>query len=704
MATITNFAGEIIIEPGAYSEITGTGTPDAAIDTFGNVILIDTGIGAGFGSGAGVNGQNTTGLSSLKDFFTPLEMKNALKGGVLWDLVDYLWSPSTSGNGPQKVSFIKAATTTGAQYVLPLQVDSSHTVINSITIRAKNEGTFGNGVLTGQVLTRGYGVKIKAGVVNPNKFILEFFEGQFKGLDPNGVAYDLTEAELQAVGANTIVCQTGEFSGFNELINILNTDKTIQKYFTVVTTVGNDFQLFPTILIQLPGINLFSGGTTVYNSTDVDDVLDAIADVDNDMFLALDYDLDQSPVASSTVVTPPVLTKVSTPSTGGYFGTGSYYWVMTSFNDKGETLPSNEITTTFASGSTNMINFSAAIGTGTTGGIRLYRGTTTGVYTSYFELEASHIPSNGTLLISDMAYPDIPWYIYTGLPGFVVAGSIAIPTTNTATVIVPGSTANGNNKGALAVANAKILNYITQTSTYTEKTLYIGGNSNDFDAVLYGSLQLAQSYNSPEVVIVHSGIEIPTDANNSDLFETKPSLYSAALVCGRIAGLQPQVPGTWKDVRISGVTSPLTKSDRERALKGGVLHFKQIGTSWVINQSINTMQINTDIVDTSGNSPEISVMRIKHQINKELKQSAGPLFVGGNQFTTSDAEVTAFTENFLQQRTVIPGKQDNLIMGYKNIAVSQNNGRKLITYCFLVNEPDNQLLFTGTMFDSRVTF
>src|ERR1700746_1436293 len=211
MSTVTNFNGEQIIEPGAYSEIIGAGTPTAAVDTFGNVILIDTGIGSGFGSGAGVNGEATQGLSSLQDFFTPQQMKAAVKGGILWDLVDYLWSPATTGNGPQKVSLISASTTVGATYVLPLQLDSSSAVINSITLKAKNEGVFGNGVMVGQVLTRGYGVKIKSGVVNPNKFILEFFEGQFKGLDGNGVAYDITEAQLSTLGANTMVCQTSEF-------------------------------------------------------------------------------------------------------------------------------------------------------------------------------------------------------------------------------------------------------------------------------------------------------------------------------------------------------------------------------------------------------------------------------------------------------------------------------------------------------------
>jgi len=682
MANITQFGNKQEVEPGAYSQINGGGTPASSIDTYGVVLLIDTGIGAGFVSGAGVNGTLKSGINTLKDFYTPLEMKDYFGGGILYDLVDYLWAPSNNGNGPQKVSFIQAATTTPASIVLPLDTDSS-IVVNSITFQALNEGVYGNGVYNAPVLTSGYGIKIISGILNPNAFILEIFKGQFKGLDPNGNAYGLTISQLVGLGQNTAVYTSQEFTGFNQLIAMLNADRKFTKQFKIASTLGTDFTFDSTLLTELPGINLFAGGTTVYNATDVDSVLTSIIDTDNDMFLCLDSDLDQTPQVTN-YLTIPVLSAGSPISSGGgnaFSGGGTFFWVLTALNANGETTVSNELTATIATNGS--ITFTWPAIANETNGYRLYRGTATVVENHYQTI------AHGVLTFTDIG---------------AVGTSAALPGANTATYFTEGSSTTGNNKGALSTANEKILNYVLNMSTYTEKTLYIGGNSNDFDLAVVGSLQIAQSYNSPEVVVVDSGIEMPANSTNNSLFFTKPSLYNAAMVCGRIAGLQPQVSGTWKDIRVSGVTNPLSQPDRVRALEGGVLHLKLVGTSWVINQSINTQQVNTNIVDTSGNSPEISVMRIKHQLNKELVQNAGPLFVGGNLFTSSDADVEAFTESFLQKRTVIPGKTDGYIMAFKNIAVGQSNGVKSISYCFQVNEPVNQALFTGTMYDSTVVF
>lgn len=686
MSTVTQFGNEIETEPGAYSQINGAGTPSSAIDTYGVVLLIDTGIGAGFTGGGSVNGQLTNGAAALQDFYSPLDMKRFFKGGILFDLVDYLWSPSNNGAGPQKVSFIKAATTTCASIVLPLKITGGSTVINSITLQALNEGTFGNGVYNAPVLTGGYGVKIKSGILNPAAFIIEFYEGQYQGLDSNNVPYGLTLAQLIANGQNNAIYTSAEFTGFLQLIALLNADNKFNKLFKISSTLGTDFTFDSTILVSLPGINLFSGGTCVYNATDVDATLTAIIDTDNDAFLCLDYDIDQTPQITS-FVSAPVLTAgapIGSGGSGAFSAGGTFFWVLTALNAAGETVKSNEVTATI--GTNGSITFTWPAVAFETAGYRLYRGTVTNTENTYFSI------AHGTLTFTD-----------TGAAGT----SRALPTINTASYLAAGSQTPGYNKGALATANVKILNYVLNQSKYTEKMLYIGGNSLTFDAGNggFGTLQIAQYYNSPLAITVDSGIKMPSNANDTSLFFTKPSLYTAAMACGRINGLRPMVPGTYKDVRISGLTNPLSEPDRVRALTGGVLHFKKVGTSWVINQSINSMQPpNGDIVDTAGNSSEISVMRVKHQLNKELVINATPLFTGQNLYSASDADVLAFTLSFLQDRTVIPNKLDNYIMAYKNVVVGQSNGKKSISYCFQVNEPVNQTLFTGTMYDSRVTF
>ena len=77
---------------------------------------------------------------------------------------------------------------------------------------------------------------------------------------------------------------------------------------------------------------------------------------------------------------PPALVKGATAGTGGTFGAGSAYWVLTATDADGETLKSNEITSVMTATSTQALTWAAV--TGATG-YKLYRGiTVSGTYTT----------------------------------------------------------------------------------------------------------------------------------------------------------------------------------------------------------------------------------------------------------------------------------------------------------------------------------
>ena len=68
MATTFNFNGQTIIIPGSYSTIkSGMKNPPIEL-SFGNILVIDTGSGAGYGGGAGVAGQYSQGKDSIYEF------------------------------------------------------------------------------------------------------------------------------------------------------------------------------------------------------------------------------------------------------------------------------------------------------------------------------------------------------------------------------------------------------------------------------------------------------------------------------------------------------------------------------------------------------------------------------------------------------------------------------------------------------------
>jgi len=215
MPNIVNFNNRQIVEPGVYSRIVGGGVNQTTIDTYGSVLLIDTGSGAGFGGGSGINGEISSGEASVYQVKNVIDAQKFIGGGILWDLMNYLWNPTTNGNGPQNLYIIRASTTTGANKSLTLAP-------GNISIKAKNEGLRGNGsVLTtgsSTYLTKGYAMRVSAGTINPNALVVTFYEGQYRGKDSNGNEYDLSEVQVR----NSIVCQSIEFTTSNQFINWAN--------------------------------------------------------------------------------------------------------------------------------------------------------------------------------------------------------------------------------------------------------------------------------------------------------------------------------------------------------------------------------------------------------------------------------------------------------------------------------------------------
>lgn len=562
MPNIVNFNNRQIIEPGAYSQIKSGIPVPAVLGTYGNVMIIDTGVGKDYGWGSGINGEILNGARAVYAFESAEDMKRGVKGGSIYDLADYLWSPTKNGNGPRKVYYARAATTTPAQMSFTLGD-------TELVISAKSEGTVGNGVVQSNkgipTLVQGYGVRLKSGIVDSTAFILEFYEGQYRGVDESGRDYDVPKKDL----SNHILCRSSEFKTTNELMYWMYNDFTFNHYFSNEADAYTDTVLLPAILLTYSGIQIFTGGTCEYKSTDIDDLLANIEDLDNSLFICLD------------------------------------------------------------SGKT--------------------------------------------------PFPELS----------------------------PAEKLAGANKGALATENSKILSYCINNSTFTDKVLFIGGGDidNDFNRTSSndGSLQIASYYNSPQVVVVHSGIKVPSSVSGQGVsFKYLPSLYHAAVVCGRTSGLEPQVPVTYKDLRISGLQHELKKSERELALVSGVLHSRyhsQLG--WIVNQGINTLQNNSNLITSEGKSPEIQIMRIIHQINKELIINATARFVGGNLNTASAGEVKAFVEGYLTTRTA-SRLSDNLIISFKTVTVKLIQDSWDVSYCFVPNSAVNRVFFTGFILDPKI--
>lgn len=537
MPSKVQFGNKSVLEPGAYTRVIGGVTEAPESSSLGTVIIIDTGLGATWGGGAGINGALTQGLGSVYEFDSLRDFQKWMRGGILWDVAQYIFKPVIAQRGAQKLLFVSAKTTT--------QATLSKTLTNgTISVKTVAEGTGANGTITSTHLDTGFAAKLVAGTADTAKFVWQGWVGTFRGVDNDNVPLnDIAVAST----VPELVIQSPEVANITELADWMANDFAFQQWFrlntfTATTGLGNlvsgDLTTY--------SLSAFTGATETYNSTDLDDVLETIGEVDYTFILCDKY------------------------------------------------------------------------------------GVADGIDTE----------------------------------------------------------------------NTKIFTHITTEAVY-EKFMIVGGgkDATEFDQSADSSMAMARYYNSAKVFVPHGDIK---KVRSGGGFRTYPTIYLAAQIAGRLAGLEPQVPATWKPISVDGVVHELTLKQREKALIGGVMHLKKVQGQWVINQEINTMQKNNQMIYPDGTSPEGSIMRIASLLNKELKLNAERQFVGQNVAQASPADVKTFVESYLILRTA-KTNSDNLILNFVNVSVTYSNGDYTISYGFTPNGPVNRLFITGIMLNINVS-
>lgn len=279
MARKININGTLIARPGAFS-IIKSGVKNASPGlSFGNICIIDTGFGAGYGGGSGINGHYTQALDSVYSLSTIQDYQNFVKGGELWNFGFPLFRPYQQVNGVSKIYYIRACTTTAGSLALTL-------ANAAITFKVKDEGVIGNGIIVSGNLTKGHAVQLTAGVVNTAKFIFTFYLGSYKGFDSvNGIDYEVTPAASKP----NVTVTSPEVATITELVNWAATSNDFTSLYEISSTTTPGGAIVTADLTTYAGYQPFTGGTEVYNSSDLDSALAAITDLDNNFFLALDF-------------------------------------------------------------------------------------------------------------------------------------------------------------------------------------------------------------------------------------------------------------------------------------------------------------------------------------------------------------------------------------------------------------------------------
>lgn len=293
MATTFNFNGQTVIIPGSYSTIkSGMKNPPIEL-SFGNILIIDRGSGAGYGGGAGVAGQYSQGKDSIYEFDNIADFRDFAKGGLWWLLAQPLFRPDGLGtNGVSKISYIKAAQTVAAQmsfHFADADLSVSRSTFSEFLIAVTDEGLIGNGELSSGNLTKGFAAKLSAGTIDTSSFVLTFYRGTYKGLDQNNLPFDgISEANSIPL----VVAKSPEFTTAAELAAWMKVDYLFNKHFKLVSdpVIVGTGELSPADITTYGDYTLASGGTETYVSTQyLTDVLSAVVDLDINFIFADQY-------------------------------------------------------------------------------------------------------------------------------------------------------------------------------------------------------------------------------------------------------------------------------------------------------------------------------------------------------------------------------------------------------------------------------
>jgi hypothetical protein len=651
MATIVNFGGKRIIEPGVYAIVKSGIPPQPTTFSFGNVCIIDTGSGAKYGGGSGMNGAMDEGLSSVYSFSDVSDFQNFVRGGLLYDLAGYIFSPASGANGPQTVYLTRAANTTPAQIGYGFVGGGPNG--GSVNFLCKNEGQCGNGY-EDEILAKGK-VSVSGPIVIGSSVTIAVDEGS--GAIPlvTSTAITTSPSDLRALLISDLNAANVGYTAYEQAGEIILVARPISG------AAANGWVISaPTTGTVTTSVTQFSGGVNGTQLAVGYAALMTPGDNDPNKFMIKFYE-------------------------------GTYRGLDMAGNHIGGLSPQLSAPILIAT-SVEFDNIDPLI----------QWAKNDFAFNQRFKLDDNWV-INGTGLVDAVDLSN--WTnLNLAFGGTTNYGAIDLDDTLETIKELDNTFFLSDRWGSQATGtqNVKILNHI-KTDAEMTKFMIVGGGSDitKFENVPDSSIEIAKFFDTTSVVVVHSGVKRAIAGGSG--VEKLDSIYHAANVVGRLGGLEPQQPITFKNLTWTDFIHPLGQKEREKALQAGVLHNRFVpGIGNVVNQGINSLQRNTQLINPDGTSFEISVMRIAAQLNKELILNMRPLFIGNNIGTITPADVKSFVTSYLISRTATDST-DNLIITFKNVTVRLIQDYYDVKYAYVPNGPINKIFVTGFMLDANLS-
>ena len=248
---------------------------------------------------------------------------------------------------------------------------------------------------------------------------------------------------------------------------------------------------------------------------------------------------------------------------------------------------------------------------------------------------------------------------------------------------------------AQGVENFKLAEYVNENRYKPE--LYIGGGSTSAEFTSQ-SIATAQFYNNENVTVVHGGVKLSSRLGSG--FKEYDSIYKACAVLGREAGLEPQIPISFKNIAIDGERHILNERLITQALDAGVVVTSNESGSFDIVKGVNSVQNNQFLVNEDGTTHSKQIRRIYRHLNKLIlinsRQQLLKRSNGSNRANLTPQGVEVWLANFLSTQVATDGA-DNLILSFQDITITREQDGYFVRFATEPNSEINFLFFTNTI-------
>lgn len=247
-----------------------------------------------------------------------------------------------------------------------------------------------------------------------------------------------------------------------------------------------------------------------------------------------------------------------------------------------------------------------------------------------------------------------------------------------------------------SVIQSEIARFIdTQTNVeQNEMRAFYGG---ELGESINEIINRSAAMNSSRSVVCYPGIKQQFDGENEP--RVVPSYYTAALVAGRVAGLEMGEPATYKAVNVLDLERPMTTAEMDRLIAGGVTVVENTRSKnrsgFRIAQCVTTYR---DELNPAYR--EESINEMIDFLTSELRETLEDRFVGtrGTAFTAS--VIKNAVQSFLDQKV-----RDEWLVEYQpeSVVVEQDGEVVYVNYSAMPAHSINYILITSKFYKTSIT-